>query len=140
MIRKFIQIVENAHATGKIVEGKQLIHKYGGTIMPFVNLPNTSKKALRQWMVIEGDYPEYKEDQYGLAEIPVADLMKIIYDQNGEGMTYEEFWGNTDEHSGARVSSIWPILWGSDGWQDGMHRLARYIQAGMTMIPVVAIL
>lgn len=130
-------LVENAQATGREVSGEKLVHRYGGAIMPFAKLPNAAKKALRQWMVIEGDNQEYQEESYGFVEVPLADLLRIIYDQNGEGMTFDEFWRYTKQVPGYRVDSVWPMIWSPSGWEDGMNRLGRYIQAGMTMIPVV---
>lgn len=136
-MRRFIQIVENAQATGREASGEELVHRYGGAIMPFAALPEAAKKALHQWMVVEGDNQEYQDASYGFVEVPVADLMRIIYDQNGEGMTFEEFWGDAKPYPGYSVDSIWPMIWSPEGWEDGMNRLDRYLKAGMTMIPVV---
>ncbi len=127
-----------APATGKVVSGGELLALYGGREMSYDDLPEPYQKSLTQWMVVEGENEEYQEQSYGVVEVPMSDILQIIYDQLGEGQTFYEFWGNGTSGYGPAYSERWPIIW-SDGWEDGMHRLFTYRARGETMVPVVVV-
>jgi hypothetical protein len=145
-MREFMKIVESQLATGHIVPGRELLDRYHGKSYRYRDLPEMAKKSLTQYMVIEGENDEYKKQRYGYLEVPVDDLMRIIYDQQcDDGRTYEEFWqagwyDPTNPPSREVYNEIWPIIWGSIGWEDGSHRLEVYRGNGLKMIPVVVCL
>lgn len=125
-------------ATGVTVSGRELLSRYGGEVMDYAVLPDLYKQSITQWMVVEGENEEYQEQSYGVVEVPMKDIMQIIYDQLGEGQTFEEFWGDGTAGYGEAYSQRWPIIW-SDGWEDGMHRLTTYRSRGETMVPVAVV-
>lgn len=137
----FVENVENL-ATGRPVCGRELMYQYRDRAKAYRygDLPDPAKKALTQYMVIEGENAEYKKQRYGYVEVPIDDLMRMIYDQLGEGQTYDEFWGQAAKPSREIYNEIWPIIWGNLGWEDGAHRLEVYRGIGLKMIPVVVIL
>ncbi len=123
------------------VAGEVLIKRYGGKIVAFRSLPKEAKDALHQYMMVEGDNQDYKTQKYSLIQVPTEDLMKLIYGQLNGGQTWDEFWGDeTDYKPNYSKKSVWPILWGSLGWEDGSHRFEQYRKNGLKTVPVLVII
>lgn len=137
-MRQFINIIETA-STGKIVSGQELLSRYGGLTLAYDDLPKEYQKSLTQWMVIEGENHDYQSETYGVVEVPMNDILRIIYDQLGEGQSFDKFWGDGKHGYGATYSERWPIIWSDMGWEDGMHRLMTYRARGETSVPVVVV-
>lgn len=134
---RFGEIFESEQSTGAVVTGPELIARFHGQTLPFEDLPLEYQKSLEQWMVIEGENEEYTEESYGMVEVPMGELLQIIYNQLGEGQTFQEFWGDGKAGYGSAYSERWPIIWSDMGWEDGMHRLMTYRSRGETSVPVV---
>lgn len=136
-----IPVVENAGAgkvaSGKIVTGKELMRRYGGAKFRYRDLPESAQKSLTHWMTVDGENFNYKRGSYGYVEVPIDDLMQIIYDQLGVGQQWDQFWGKPGVVSAKAFPEIWALVWADDGWNDGMHRLNRYRKIGLKMVPVV---
>ena len=123
----------------KIVSGDQLMARYGGRRMAYEVLPDLYQKSLTQWMVVEGDNDDYTEEEYGVVEVPMNDILMVIFNQLGEGQTFEQFWGEGKAGYGKAYSERWPIIWSDMGWEDGMHRLTTYRARGEVSVPVVVV-
>lgn len=140
-MRQFINIVENTQTDSRniVVSGDELLSRYGGKKMPYGDLPQPYQKSLTQWMVVEGENDEYEAETYGVVEVPMDDILRIIYDQLGEGQSFDKFWGDGKHGYGPKYSERWPIIWSNLGWEDGMHRLMTYRARGETTVPVVIV-
>ena len=137
-MRHFINIVES-NSTNTVVSGEELLRRYNGRVTSYADLPEEYKKSLTQWMVNEGENDGYINQEYGVVEVPMNDILTIIYNQLGEDQTFEEFWGDGLHGYGSAYSERWPIIWSDMGWEDGMHRLTTYRARGETSVPVVVV-
>ena len=130
-------------AEGQEISGKQLLTRFKGKILPYSKLPKPAQDSLTRYMVGEGENEDYQKQRYGYAEVPTRDIMKLVYDQNNEGQSFDDFWDVSKALSFRPKypkTSIWPIIWGGYGMEDGYHRLERYIKLGIPTIPVVIII
>jgi hypothetical protein len=136
---RYLDIICEQAPSGKVVSTSMLVKRYGGSFLPYAQLPEPAQKALTRWMVYEGENTHYKRSSYGYVEVPIDDLMKIIWNQNGfdDGVSFEEFWGKPSGMNPKVFNEVWPLIWSSQGWEDGMHRLGHYRKLGLKMIPVV---
>ena len=125
------------------VSGSQLLMRFNGKKLPYSKLPTPAQESLTRYMIIEGDNEDYQKQKYGYAEIPTHDIMRMVYEQNNEGQSFDDFWSTSSTLSFKPKypkTSIWPIIWGNYGMEDGYHRLERYIKLGLPTIPVVIII
>ena len=130
----------NEIITESEVPGNQLLKKFNGKKLSYAKLPKSAQDSLTQYMTIEGDNEDYQKQKYGYAEVPTQDIMKMVYEQNNEGQSFDDFWNVSNTLSFKpkySKTSIWPIIWGEYGMEDGYHRLERYIKLKLPTIPVV---
>ncbi len=131
------------------VSGENLIKKFGNrsSIMPYAALPEMAKKSVHHWMMVDGENEDYKNQKYGYLEIPTIQLMEILHGQMDDENTPKQQWVDNWMNGAGGLShgyrypkgSIWPVIWGH-GFEDGSHRLDRYLKMKLSVIPVVVCL
>ena len=69
-MREFINLIENFNDPGH-AQALALMRQYGSKPVPFAQLPPGAKKAVHQWMMVDGENDGYKTNLlYSYAEIP----------------------------------------------------------------------
>lgn len=153
-MRKFINIVEN-HDPG-YEQAEALMKQYGTKPLPFSKLPPGAKKAVHHWMMVDGENDEYKKNcWYSYADIPID----VFFDHYFEGVLRFDPQARESWKSGKNMlakyqkkldfkgydfgkhdlENPWPVIIGSEFFEDGAHRLALYAFSGMKTIPAVMI-
>jgi hypothetical protein len=84
---------------------------------------------------------EYKSQKYGYAEVPTRELIDWIdaYFKKEYGEDPDGDWGagSLSFKPAYPKESVWPVIINPTGFQDGSHRLERYVKLGLEKIPVV---
>ena len=159
-MREFINIVESHDDPGHD-QALALMRQYGSKPLSFEQLPPGAKKAIHQWMMVDGDNPDYKTNCfYSYGEIPTEVFMDnylegiVRFDPalrdeyvNGETMTAKDRATHPSKSSGFggydyskhNLKEPWPVVIGSEFFEDGAHRLGLYVHSGMKTIPAVMI-
>ena len=147
-MRDLINLIENALSEEPIhISGRQLIKMFGdkACIVPFDDLPEMAKKSLHHWMMVDGENSRYRREKYGYLEIQTKAFMELLYDQmNDDPSVSKEEWVDDWMNDAGTLSSsyrypkgsIWPVIWGY-GFEDGSHRLDKYLKMKLPVIPVV---
>lgn len=120
-----------------IISGRKLLKQYNGNIMKYDDLPEEAKESLTQWMIGEGDRPSYTRQKYGYVIVPTSDLIQLLDAQVGSKNDWN---GKLSFRPSYSKTSVWPAIWGSEGFEDGWHRVERYIKIGLEFIPIVVVL
>lgn len=151
------ELIESADPGEK--RAKLLIKQYGGKPMSYDKLSPSAQKAITHWMMVDGDNPSYKTNlQYAYANIPVGFFMReywgniiseypemteeypsaeqMLFDyQNNDPRQVAGFMGY--DFSKHDLIEPWPVILGSDFFEDGNHRLAWYVYNGVEHIPAI---
>ncbi len=128
------------------VPSEEMLKRYGGKVMPFAKLPEPAKASLKQYMIIDGENEKYDQYNYGYLGLPTEEVIKLVDAQLGadalvtdaDKRVYDRYYnGPLTFKPKYPKSSVWPIIWGTYGLEDGGHRLERYIKSGLKVIPIV---
>lgn len=131
----------------KIVEGNYdglgLVQRNHGRIVPYRALPDNAKKSLAQYMIVDGENHDYKSQKYAYAEVPTKELTDWIanyfHQEYGEDANSDWWAGELSFTPTYPPESLWPVIISSIGFEDGAHRLERYVKLGLEKIPVIFI-
>lgn len=155
-MRKWINLVENTEED--IVRAKELLRQHGGKVMPFNQLPDSAKKAVHHYMVIDGDRPDYATDLlYMYGTIPTDLFLRALHQALVVNNLDDEDYGTEDDwvasyqdknevyrnlegydFSKHDLVNPWPVMLGSEEFmQDGWHRSSIYAASGLTEIPCI---
>ena len=148
-MRNWIDLCEEKVETA-IVEGvtEKLFRKYGGTMMPFDELPVSAQSAIRHYMTVDGDNHEYDKSNYGFVMIPAKALIRVCWNATDNNMQNEyenwdeyhgSYWdGESDTDYADHLQQMWPvILYDGEGILDGWHRFHWYLRNDVKKIPAI---
>lgn len=164
-MRKWIDLVEEVWVDKGQDMARALMAKHGAEPMAFEQLPAPAQKSVEHYMVVDGENEEFETNcLYAYAEIPTEEFMHAYwrglvnsYEQNSDDFTAqyatpEEMYRDYREgdpsvstgFSGYDFSKHdleypWPVIIGSDFFEDGAHRLALYVYKGLETVPCVMI-
>jgi hypothetical protein len=149
-MRKWINLFENMEAP----EAKKLIIAYGGTKTSFRKIPKAAQKAIEYYMTVDGDNDEYKKYSYLYAEIPTDIFMQHYWKHiiSFDSSAMEDYPSAEDMIKGYKTETIdgydyskhnlnepWPVILGTDFFEDGAHRLSWYVYNNFDKIPAIMI-
>lgn len=139
-MREFINIVESSR---NFYDAMGFIQRHGGRVFSYDELPETAKKAVYQYMQIDGEADDYADIPYGYAKVPTEDVIDFVnhYFRTEYPDDYSDDWasGELSFDPSYPKDSVWPVIISRMGFEDGSHRLERYAKLGLKTIPVVAI-
>lgn len=137
-MRRFITLVENAQAPGRV-----LFDQYDGKVYEFRSLPQRGKNAVVAYFVDEHGYDVPPESKWGYVELPIDALKQAI--GGGQESPFTNFddyhaWyvgqGDMPDHAGPDYAVILDAEYPAvifDGW----HRFHHYVRSGIEVVPAV---